>query len=322
MQYVTKKQHRCRYVGFPINQPCAYLQKWFLESNGILNLDATNLTEEEFYLAISNTNSEVFDAMPFTFKWDLNLTGTELDIKFINVTEDNRIISHLSVDMDYLSEADACTLWYINDDVIDKSVPRDNMITGTNAKKTTILKNDLVNSLAKTLPNRNPRFLGENVLVAFYVTKDNPTVDDIVVIIVRPVNSSDPDYNEILPEMEVNNIPISEGEADNTVIVTGNLTKHPKDPLKLLMLELMPEITVTSSTVSGDIVTVNFTTDPNLNYIYLVQESGYLPKTKVPVTNGTGSFKVVTTGMDSGDIVKVKMGFKYWVSRNDFIKTL
>lgn len=322
MQYVTKKQHRNRYTGFPKEHQNAYLNKWFFESNNLhtINYDLLE-TEEQVVAALANTSPDAFNAMPFTFKWDLNLTGTVLDIKFINVTEDNRIISHLSVDMNALSDADACTLWYINDDVVDKSVPRDTFIA-TNALKTTVVKTDLINSLAKTLPDRNFNILGYNSLVAFYVTKDNPTVDDIIVIIVRPVNSNDPDYNEILPEMVKNSIEIAQGEADNTVIVTGNLTKHPDDPLKLMLFELMPEITVTSSTTSGDIITVNFTTDPKLNYIYLVQDTGYLPKTKIPVTNGTGSFKVVTTGMDAGDTVKVKMGFKYWVSRTDFVKTL
>lgn len=321
MQYVTKKQHRNRYTGFPKDNQNAYLNKWFLETNNLLDVDYSGMTEEEIGASLANIIPDAFNAMPFTFKWDLNLTGTELDIKFINVTEDNRIISHLSVDMSYLGDADACTLWYINDDVVDKSVPKDTMNV-VNATKTTVVKTDLINSLAKSLPDRNFNILGYNSLVAFYVTKDNPTVDDIIVVIVRPVNSNDAEYNDILPEMQKNNIEIATGEADNTVIVTGNLTKHPKDPLLLMMFELMPEITVTSSTTSGDIITVNFTTDPNLNYIYLVQDSGYLPKTKIPVTNGTGSFKVVTTGMDPGDTVKVKMGFKYWVSRNDFVKTL
>jgi hypothetical protein len=110
---------------------------------------------------------------------------------------------------------------------------------------------------------------------------------------------------------------------DYRVTVTGNLTKHPADPTTLLIIDtLLPEITVTSSTVSGDIVTVNFTTDSKINNIYLVQSEGYLPKLKIPVTNGTGSFKVVTTGMDAGDTIKVKMGFKYWVNRTEFTKIL
>jgi hypothetical protein len=297
MQYVTKKQHRTRYVGFPFDLPNAYLlNKHHLELNGIADFDADSVTPEQYLAILNATNSTAFDAMPFDFTWDLNLTGTVLDIKFINNTENNRIISHMSVDMDYLKTADAGTLWYINDDTVSKSVRKYDL--HLDAEMLTVDKGDLVNSLAKTLEDRNFNILGVNSLVSFYVAKDNPTPDDIVIVIIRPVVSTDPDYNEILPEMVVNNIPIAEGEADNTVTVTGNLTKHPKDPLLKLLFELLPEITVTSSTVSGDIITVNFTTDEN------------------------GSFKVVTTGMDPGDLVKVKMGFKYWVNRNTFTKTL
>jgi len=318
MKYVTKKQHRTRYAGFPIKNPNAYLVwKHILETNGYdATIDTTALTPQE----LGELDPAGFNAMELDFKCDLNLTGTILDIKFINVTESNRIISHMSVDMDHLNPADAGTLWYINDDIVDSSVRKSNF--SQDADLVTVVKNDLINSIFKSLPDRNFNILGTNSLVAFYVSKDNPTPDDIVVIIVRPVVSTDSDYNEILPEMIVNNIEISEGEGDNRVTVTGNLTKHPSDPLKLMMFELLPEITVTSSTVSGDVITVNFTTDEQINNIYLVQDSGYLPKTKIPVTNGAGTFKVVTTGMDPGDTVRVKMGFKYWVSRNDFTRTL
>ena len=319
MKYVTKKQHRTRYINFPVQHPNAYLPKHNLEFNGMgEDFDPGSLTAEQFAALAANLDSTQFDAMEFDFKWDLNLTGTVLDIKFINVTEDNRIISHLSADMNYIKDADAGSLWYINDDTVAEGVNQDDR----NADMVTLKQSDFINSLAATLPTRDFNILGRNSLIAFYVSKDNPTPDDIVVIIVRPVVSTDSDYNEILPEMIVNNIEISEGEGDNRVTVTGNLTKHPSDPLKLMMFELLPEITVTSSTVSGDVITVNFTTDEQINNIYLVQDSGYLPKTKIPVTNGAGTFKVVTTGMDPGDTVRVKMGFKYWVSRNDFTRTL
>jgi hypothetical protein len=154
------------------------------------------------------------------------------------------------------------------------------------------------------------------------VTKDNPTPNDIIVVIFRPVTSADPDYDDITPEMALDNIENNPNEGDNTVTVTGNLTKHPLDPVQSFPRDLIPEITVTSSTVSGDVVTVNFTTESNINEIYLVQDYGYLPKTRVPVTNGSGTFKVVTTGMDPGDEVIVKMGYKFFVNRNTFTKTL
>jgi len=322
MQYVTKKQHRTRYAAFPFGAPNAYLSKHHLEFNGLgSDFDINSVTPEEFTALVDALDPTQFNAMEFDFKWDLNLTGSVLDIKFINETENNRIISHHTVDMSLLSDADACTLWYIKDSVVEKSV-RTKGYPELDAELVNVLKTDLVNSLANTLESRSTTFLGINSLVAFWVTKDNPTPDDIIVVIIRPVVSTDPDYDVITPEMIKHNLDIAEGEGDSRVTVTGNLTKHSLDPLDLMVDTLLPEITVTSSTVSGEIITVNFTTDSKISNIYLVQDSGYLPKTKIPVTNGAGTFKVVTTGMDTGDVVKVKMGFRYWVSRNDFTKTL
>jgi hypothetical protein len=311
MQYITKLQHRARYLGIPN----AVLPKHFDDSIGL-----TGITDPDEMDAISAAaDPTIFHQMEFDFKWDLNLTGNILKAKFINVTENNRIINNFSIDMSYLSNADACTLWYIKDDIILSNISK---VLAADAEELTIVDTDLVNSFANTLPTKNFNIYGIYGLIVFYVTKDNPTPADIITCIIRPVVSTDTEYNTVLPEMLRNNIQIHP-LGDYRVTVTGNLTKHSADPTVLMVLDtLLPEITVTSSTVSGDIVTVNFTTDSKINNIYLVQSEGYLPKSKIPVTNGTGSFKVVTTGMDAGDTIKVKMGFKYWVNRTEFTKTL
>jgi len=310
MQYITKLQHRGRYLGIPN----AVLPKHFDDSIGL-----TGITDPDEMDAISAAaDPTIFHQMEFDFKWDLNLTGNILKAKFINVTENNRIINNFSIDMSYLSNADACTLWYIKDDIILSNISK---VLDADAEELTIVDTNLVNSFANTLPTKNFNIYGLNSLLVFFVTKDNPTPADIIVCIIRPVVSTDPEYDTVLPEMLRNNIEITP-LADYRVTVTGNLTKHPADPTVLMVDTLLPEITVTSSTIAGDIVTVNFTTDSKINNIYLVQSEGYLPKSKIPVTNGTGSFKVVTTGMDAGDTIKVKMGFKYWVNRTEFTKTL
>lgn len=315
MLYITKKQSRGRYSDVLLN---AVHHHKNLPS---LNLDASiSYTADEFaaYIAENMSSLNADASLEFDFKWDLNLTGNILKAKFINVTENNRIINNLSLDLSYLSNADACTLWYIKDDIILKNIPLD---IEQDAAELTIVDIDLVNSFANTLPTKNFNIYGTYGLIVFWVTKDNPTPADIIACIIRPIVSADPDYDTILPEMLRNNIPITP-QGDHRVTVTGNLTKHPADPTVVIPDTLLPEITVTSSTIAGDIVTVNFTTDSKINNIYLVQSEGYLPKSKIPVTNGTGSFKVVTTGMDAGDTIKVKMGFKYWVNRTEFTKTL
>jgi hypothetical protein len=307
MLYITKKQHRGRYTDVSLNA----IDYHFPAT--VQKLAPETATETSPLDGSSYTTDE----LPFDFKWDLNLTNNILKVKFINVTEDNRIINNFSIDMAHFSDAEACTLWYIKDEEVLKNVN-----TAGDADEQIISKQNLVNSLALTLPAKQFTIFGNQSLIVFWSTKDNPTAEDIIVGIIRPIVSTDPDYDSILPEMQLTGM-LPKPQGDHTVTVTGNLTKHPDDPVVMLVKDyLIPEITVTSSTVSGDIVTVNFTTDSKMNNIYLVQSQGYLPKLKIPVTNGAGSFKVVTTGMDTGDVVKVKLGFKYWTNATEFTKVL
>ena len=310
MQYVTKIQYKRRYL----NQKGAIPSTLFQQS-------LPNVEWVGEFPAGSDWNDTNFQQIPITFNWDLNLSGTALNVVFKNETA-NRIINNFKIDTSLFSAADGQTLWYIRDSVVNANTPDDEAL---NAEEYIVTVDDLVNSYANTLASKDFNILGEYTVIAFFVTKDNPSADDIIPIIIRPSVKADGEYWNDTPEIARFNIDIAgtDDYADHTVTVTGNLTKHPLDPIIKLTFELMPEINVTSSTQTGDVLTVNFdVTSDKVNFIYLVQDGGYLPKLKIPVTNGSGSFKVVTTGMDSGDVVRVKMGFRYWVNRNTFTKTL
>jgi hypothetical protein len=89
-------------------------------------------------------------------------------------------------------------------------------------------------------------------------------------------------------------------------------------------IELITPITVTGpDTIAADSsVTVNFETTPGVSFVYLEQVHGILPRVKVPVVNGTGSFKVLTTGMSTGDEIQVKVGFRKWNNVVQYTKTI
>ena len=88
--------------------------------------------------------------------------------------------------------------------------------------------------------------------------------------------------------------------------------------------ELITPITVTGpDTISPDSsITVNFQTTPGVSFVYLEQVHGILPQLKVPVSNGNGSFKVLTTGMEAGDDIQVKIGFKKYNNVTQYTKTI
>ena len=75
MQYITKLQHRARYLGYPN----AVLPKHFDDSVGL-----TGITDPVEYDRISAAaDPTIFEQMEFDFKWDLNLTGNILKAKFL-----------------------------------------------------------------------------------------------------------------------------------------------------------------------------------------------------------------------------------------------
>jgi hypothetical protein len=89
-------------------------------------------------------------------------------------------------------------------------------------------------------------------------------------------------------------------------------------------IDLISPITLTGpSTISADsTATITVETTPGVSFVYLDQVHGILPLVKVPLTNGTGSFKVVTLGMSAGDEVEIKAGFRKWNNVTAYTKTI
>jgi len=72
----------------------------------------------------------------------------------------------------------------------------------------------------------------------------------------------------------------------------------------------------------GDNIVVNISCGTNVDVVFLEPIVGYLPKTRVNIVNGKGSFIIKTDGLTSGDIVSVKLGYKYFTGAAVFTKTL
>lgn len=88
------------------------------------------------------------------------------------------------------------------------------------------------------------------------------------------------------------------------------------------MADAMPKIRLTSGsadkTISADSTeTVEFEITDSAGArilknttVYLESTGGYLPKSRIEVVNGVGSFKTTAMGLSSGDTYKVKLGFR------------
>jgi hypothetical protein len=89
-------------------------------------------------------------------------------------------------------------------------------------------------------------------------------------------------------------------------------------------IDLISPITLTGpDTVSANSsIEISVQTTPGISYVYLEQVHGILPLVKVPITNGTGTFKVLTNGMSTGDELQVKAGFRKWNHVTAYTKTI
>jgi hypothetical protein len=88
-------------------------------------------------------------------------------------------------------------------------------------------------------------------------------------------------------------------------------------PVKEPVYKLIEEIwcVVPDGNVNaGDPVTVQVHTHPNIKKVYVEQVVGIPDRLEVKLTNGTGTFKILTSTLDPGDTASAKVGFKYWTN--------
>jgi hypothetical protein len=276
------------------------------------NLDWDNASEFSQEIQDDLRDHPLWETTPIHFKWEIqNVQDNLFKIVLTNTTENLKFYDFL-IDITPLLKSPAQTAWGIDQDFIESLLP-------TNS--TTIPSDKIYNAYSLSYGNGVNNIFGGKSLFNFFVTSDNPTSDDIILVIQKPMAISD--TRDYYPPKTVrpggDNIVDRTGFADHTIEVDTSLSllKEFISPPE----ELMAQINTTSS-ISGDVITVNVTTDERIDFLYLQTNTGFLPKTKIPLTNGTGSFKVITTGLDSGDTVSVKIGFKFWLAQTTFTKTI
>jgi len=88
---------------------------------------------------------------------------------------------------------------------------------------------------------------------------------------------------------------------------------------------LLSKVTATtqSSSTAGTSIKVNVTAEEtNLKKLYLEPICGVLDRTEVKLTNGSGSFNILTSTLIAGETVEVKIGHKKFSNITKFTKVL
>lgn len=82
-------------------------------------------------------------------------------------------------------------------------------------------------------------------------------------------------------------------------------------------------VSTTADPVSaGNPVPVYVKTVPYIDHIYVTQVCGIPDRTKVTLTNGTGTFNIITSTLQAGDVAEAKIGFKHWFNTDTISKQL
>jgi hypothetical protein len=248
-----------------------------------------------------------------SFKHVLNITANLLKYKFVR-TQDSKIIYNISIPLEVIKSHPlaASQVFAIPSDVIMRHVepiPTEDgeLIEAPSAEEITLTKTDIayplpITALSRpevltTLTDTNPCYFSTLRIFIPSITGDFTTFEYSV-------------YNEV---------------GGNEIEVEVNAPHTLSNELRSWK-QFFSTITTTTQQATpavGDIinVTVN-SSDTSLDMVYVEPIVGIVDKTRVKLTNGIGSFSILTSSLESGDVVDVKLNFKHYTGVARFTKTL
>jgi hypothetical protein len=258
-----------------------------------------------------HTEGEFTDS---SFKHVLNITANLLKYKFIR-TQDSKIIYNISIPLEAIKSHPlaASQVFAIPSDVVMRHVEptpepdNDTLIEPPSAEEKTLTKTDIAYPLPVTALSRpeilvspndaNPCYFSTLRIFIPSITGDFTTFEYSV-------------YNEVggaQIDVEVN--------APHTLSTELRSWKQFFSTITTTTQQATPSV---GDTIN---VTVN-SSDTSLDMIYVEPIVGIVDKTRVKLTNGIGSFSILTSSLESGDTVDVKLNFKYYTGVARFTKTL
>ena len=231
----------------------------------------------------------------YNFKHWFDLSNNIIHYKLINESENKTYIDvsiPFSEIKNHVNFADQ-TMWGINNDSLSK---------------TTLSGSDLVPLLTLSLIKKNPVLISSEFGAQFspfriFVPGKNSSLEDCVFQIKIPDTTVDsfPDVN------------VSVGGPSYTNEQIGSLANW-----KNLIQTPSLQSTITPGNIKVD-VTV---TDTDISEVFLESIVGSVDRTRVVLTNGVGRFNISTSSLQTGEVVRVKLGYKYFTGVTEFTATV
>jgi hypothetical protein len=308
IKYVTQKVDPLR-----LSYPGRYGTQSFVSQSYVdQTTDPTSTFEAQLNTpqAQRKTTTSNWHTTPIQFEYKFDtVDANNIQVTFTNVTENKIFFTYIiNFTQTLLNTFVAQTVYGVATEYHAEN----------NGKTEVVSPGDIVNYSDTTFSTKDeaPHFVGKSI-VKFFCTKNNPTINDLIFMVYAPVAPNDPSAPNTYGAQNVDPT-----WAPHTITVDGTAIDSTSFVKEIASIKDLLYPITTSYTTSGNVITVNVTTNPAITEVYLSSTVGYIAKTVVPITNGTGTFNVVTTGLNSGDVVNVKIGYKYWSNVVTFNTTI
>lgn len=238
----------------------------------------------------------------FTFNHDFSNDGDVIKYQLKSVLDDT-LIFDLSINLQDIKDNisfDEQTLWAVDDSFIKENKYKQNVVVPPTAI-INVFSKTIVGKTSISEPTSNYALLP----IKIFVPKADSSIQDIYILLVEP---------GLLPELQTPFISTITGTTD---IETVQITPTTRSVL-VSPINVSPN---TDSPVAGDDIVISLTAS-NVNYVYVQPIVGIVNKTKVKLTNGTGTVTIKTDSLNSGDEVDIKFGYRYFSNIARYTKTL
>jgi hypothetical protein len=238
------------------------------------------------------------------FQHWFNIQASELEYKFINITDAQTLI-HVKLQLSELLDAHRVYSQSLIG-IKESSLKTDGSLVN-------LTKDDLVSVLQNTLPTRSTTINNFD---------DNININSAKCpfrIHVTSINSDFTDFKYSVASPEAG------AEFTHTISVeTNNTASYISTPTPWKSLFDTITMTTEQTTVAtGDVINVKVEcSNENVDYVYLEQVSGILDRTRVKLTDGIGYFNILTSTLLAGDEAIVKAGYKLYVGLTEFTKQI
>jgi hypothetical protein len=234
----------------------------------------------------------------------INLNQSVLNYKMI--IEDT-IIFNLNIDLNLIKQDSNFNKDQMIIGITDKLI--DTLLsTEDNSNPYNVSKYELVNSLKETYLTKDPfietaSYDGNKCPFKIFVPSKSTSFENYSILVYTD-NSEEPEITHVY-------------DSD-----TLDLEVSPLSPWR----DIISDITITPSkqTISeDDTVTLTLTSeDTSVTEVYAEAVFGMLSKTRIALTNGVGTVKVMSLGLSVGDPVRIKFGYAFFTGVAEYTNTV